>query len=401
MYGPDYANDLAGFYRRTRSACGPVAPVLLVGDVPAWLVTSYQDVLYISRNPQIFGRDSNHWNLWDQIPDDWPLMFPVIRMPMVLHLEGEEHARRAGAISDVLETLDLVDVTRMCEHTADQLIDSFAADGQADLIAQYAQQLGCLVLARLLGVREEQVPSMVADFIAASTARPDNLTAGMGALAAVTQHVSEQRKEPGSGLTAKLIRHPAALTDEELAMDMAIVFACGGLPTANWIGSALRLMLIDDDFSLNLQGGRISVDQALNEVLWEDPPFHNLVGCWPLRDVELGGHRIPKGDFICVSLAGANADARLRLEPGLSANRAHLAFGHGQISCPAGGPDLAETIAKRGVEVLLDRLPDARLSVPPADLRWNESYWLRSLQSLPVTFTPIAPLRRPGDLPGL
>ena len=393
MYGPEFADDLAEFYRRTRSERGSVTPVLLVGDVPAWLVLSYRELLHVCRNPQVFSRNSAHWNLWPQVPQDWPLSVPLMPLPGVLNTEGDEHRRRAGALSDVMEDVDRVDLARMCERTADQLIDSFAGDGKADLIAQYTQQMTPAVIARLVGFPEDLIPALNADLILLATSVADAVTSGMRVMETIGAFVTGQRKEPGPGLVGKLMRHPAGLTDEELTLDVSIIFGTGPQLTANWIGSALRLMLIDDEFSLSLQGGRSSVDQALNEVLWHDPPAHSMIGRWPLEDVTLGGHRIPKGDFIVVSMAAANADARLRLEAGASVNRAHVSFGHGEHSCPVGAPEVAEVIATTAVEVLLDRLPDIHLAVGPDDLRWNESTWLRSLESLPVTFAPVAAYR--------
>jgi hypothetical protein len=39
--------------------------------------------------------------------------------------------------------------------------------------------------------------------------------------------------------------------------------------------------------------------------------------------------------------------------------------------------------------VLLDRVPDVTLAVPPEDLRWRPSLWMRGLFSLPVEFAPV------------
>lgn len=43
LYGPDAATDPRGIYERLREQHGSVAPVLLEGDVPAWLVLGYRD----------------------------------------------------------------------------------------------------------------------------------------------------------------------------------------------------------------------------------------------------------------------------------------------------------------------------------------------------------------------
>jgi cytochrome P450 len=173
-------------------------------------------------------------------------------------------------------------------------------------------------------------------------------------------------------------------------MFVLIIFAQA--PTTDWIGNTMRLMLIDDHFSLTLQGGRTSVDQALNEVLWKDTPIQQAIGRWPLQDYELGGQRIGRGDMLVLGLASANADPQVR--PGsfgnMGANRAHMSFSHGEHACPVGAPEIAEGIARTAVEVLLDRIPDVELAVPADLLRWKETSIMRGLESLPVTFTPTA-----------
>src|SRR5690606_31305537 len=116
-------------------------------------------------------------------------------------------------------------------------------------------------------------------------------------------------------------------------------------------------------------------------------PTQNLPSRFATQDCELGGHRIRKGDLIIISLIAANADPQVR--QGVSvANRAHLAFGHGEYGCPFPAPELAEIITKTAVEVLLDRLPDVHRAVPPEELRWRRNIWNRMLAALPVAFTP-------------
>ena len=169
-------------------------------------------------------------------------------------------------------------------------------------------------------------------------------------------------------------------------------------PTANWIGNTLRLMLIDDQFSLTLQGGRSSADQALNEVLWKDTPTQNFIGRFAVQDCELGGHRIRRGDLLVLGLAAANVDPQVhpRSFADSGSNRAHMSFGHGEHGCPFPAPELAEVIAKAAVEVLLDRIPDVQLGAAASSLGWRPSLWMRGLFALPVTFSPVASVS-PGE----
>ncbi len=157
--------------------------------------------------------------------------------------------------------------------------------------------------------------------------------------------------------------------------------AAAQAPTGNWIGNALRLMLVDDQFSVTLQGGRSSAGEALNEVLWKNTPTQNFVGRWAVQACEVGGRRIRKGDLLVLGLAAANTDPRVQPEcpSDSSANRAHMSFGHGEHGCPFPAPELAETIARTAIEVLLDRLPDIELDVAADELRWRPSVWMRGL----------------------
>jgi cytochrome P450 len=391
LYALEFALDPAEIHARIRREHGRVAPVLLVGDVPAWLVLAYREMHHVTSNPHIFSRISRLWNLWDEIPADWPLMPMVIPHASLVYSNDTDHQRRSGAVGDALEATDRIELSRTCERTADQLINAFAGDGKADLIAQYALQLPIMVLSRLYGFPEAQVPGLTADILEMSTGT------GAGAIAAtqrimtgMAQLVKDNRENPGTALAGRLVRHPAGLTDDELTMDMQVMMIFGQAPTSDWIGNTLRLMLVDDYFSLTLQGGRSSVDQALNEVLWKDTPLQQVFGRWLTQDYELAGQRLRRGDMLLLGLASANADPHVR--PGslgnVGANRAHLSFGHGDHACPVGAPEIAETIARTAVEVLLDRIPDIGLAVPADMLRWKETPIMRGLESLPVTFTP-------------
>jgi cytochrome P450 len=392
LYGLEFAVNPAGLYQELRRRYGGVAPVLLEGDVPAWLVLSYREAHFVLSNPQLFGPDSRRWNLRDQLPPRWPLMPFVAWTPSVLHAEGAEHQRRSGALSDMLDSIDRTDLTRLSERLADRLVDGFADGGKADLMTQFAQQVPFRLVARLNSIPEDEIAATAIDMLIAATQGPDSIEAYKRGVERIAKRVREFRARPDSGLGAVLVSHPAKLTDEEATMDLLMVMKSAQQPTSDWIGNTLRLMLTDDQFSLTLQGGRSSVDQALNEVLWKDTPVQNMVGPWAIHECEVGGQRIHTGDMLVISLAAANADPQVH--PGsfgnVSINRAHMSFAHGDHACPFGAPEVAEIVAKTAVEVLLDRIPDVELAVPPESLEWRESPWDRGLKSLPVTFTPVA-----------
>ncbi|MEU7739913.1 cytochrome P450 [Nonomuraea sp. NPDC049158] len=390
MYGPQFQRDPEQLYRDMRKLHGPVVPVLLEGDIPAWLVIGYRELRYVLSNPQLFARDSRRWNAWDRIPPDWPLMAFVGYQPSILFTEGAEHQRRAGALSDALAAVDQFELRTRTERAADGLIDAFTGHGRADLIAQYSQPMPLLSISTLFGLPDAETPQLVADVTELLNTGPGVVEAHQRVQATMKRLLDTKRERPGPDLPSRLLAHPAGLTDEELVQDLVVLMSGGQEPTANWIGNTLRLMLTDERFAVTLSGGRRSAGQALNEVMWEESPAQNSLGRWAVHDTQLGGQRIRAGDALVVGLAAANADPQVRPDSygGSAGNHAHMSFGHGEHGCPHPAPELAEVIAYTAVEVLLDRLPDMALAVPAEQLVWRPSFRLRALTTLPVEFSP-------------
>jgi cytochrome P450 len=391
LYGEQLAGDPAELYRSMRASFGRVAPILLDGDIPAWFVLGYRELHLVSSNPALFARDCRRWNMWDRIPEDWPLMPYVGWAPSVMFAEGSDHQRRAGAIGDALDAVNRTELISITEQVADRLIDGFAAHGEADLVADFAQQIPMRVIARLFGISDADTPALVQDIADSLDVAEKAGAAHQRNFVRMQQLLADKHERPGRDVPSRMIAHPAGLTDDEIIIDLLVVMAAAQQPTANWIGNTLRLMLIDDQFSLTLQGGRSSVGQALNEVLWKDTPTQNFIGRWAVQDCELGGRRIRRGDLLVLGLAAANADPQVQPESfgNASVSRAHMSFGHGEHGCPFPAPELAEVIARTAVEVLLDRVPDVELTVAPQELRWRPSLWMRGLFALPAKFSPI------------
>ncbi|MFJ1554202.1 cytochrome P450 [Streptomyces mirabilis] len=391
LSGPRFQTEPAELYREMRRDHGAVTPVVLDGDIPAWLVLGYRELHQVTGDPVLFSRDSELWNQWDRVPDDWPLL-PMIgrRQPSILYTVGERHRERAAMISDALEAVDPFELRAKAERFADELIDAVCAKGEADLIGDYAALLPVRVLAMLYGFAEEQGPGLVTALNDMVNGR-ENALAGQQHLAgSMARLIADRKAAPASDVVSRMLANTAGFTDEEIIQDLMVMMAAGHQPTADWIGNSLRLMLTDERFAASLFGGRNSVAEAMNEVLWEDTPTQNVAGRWASRDAQLGGHRVRAGDLLLLGLQGANSDPQVRTDGSAltGGNNAHFSFGHGEHRCPFPAQEVAEVIARTGIEVVLDRLPDIDLAVPADSLARRPSPWLRGLTELPVRFTP-------------
>lgn len=386
LYGPEFAADPAGVYARLREY-GPAAPVELSPGAFATLVTGYEAALTVLRSPETFSKDARRWRaLADgRVAPDNPVVPMMVYRPNCLYADGEEHRRLRRAVSDSLGRVDPNALRGYVERSADRLIDRFAPLGEADLLGAYGKVLPLLVFGQLFGCPGEIGDRLVAgmsaifDGVDAEKANAELTRAGLDLVAL-------KRARPGADVTSWMMAHPSQLTDEEMLHQLVVLMGAGTEPQQNLICNGLRLLLADDRFAGDLSGGSMPVEDALDEVLWTDPPMTNYAVHYPVRDVELGGVRLPEGEPVVVSLAAANNDPAL-VSDQRSGNRAHLAWSAGPHTCPA--KNAGRLIAAVAIEKLLDRLPDVELAVPAGVLEWRPGPFHRALASLPVRFPPV------------
>ncbi|MFC8525630.1 cytochrome P450 [Nocardia sp. NPDC057227] len=399
LSGPRFHTDPHRLYTEMRRDHGPVVAVELPGGVPAWLVIGYRELHQVTSDPDLFPRDVGLWNQWPHIPEDWPLLPMVGRpMPSIYFSAGAEHRRHLAMVEPALEAVDPFALRRTCELLADRLVDGFCGRGEADLVAEYAEPLPVLALAWMLGFPDEDGAQLAWTMKTLADGGADAQAAHLSFGELMQNLLALAKSRRGDDLVARLLAHHERFSDEEYVLDLMAITAAGHLPTADWIGNSVRLMLTDDRFAAALGAGRHSIGQAMNEVLWEDTPTQILAGRWAARDTRLGDETIRAGDMLLLGLAAANADPHVRqhadgagghADPTYSGNSAHFAFSHGEYRCPYPAQQIAEIIARTGLEVLLDRLPDLDLAVAPGSLVRRPSAFLRGMTSLPVHFTPV------------
>jgi cytochrome P450 len=383
-------------FRRLREVHGPVAPVELEPGVHAWLVMGYQEILAVTRQEQLYSCDPSDWAAHHDgslAPDSLlrPMMSPYDN---AYFTNGERHRRLRAPIDSGMASIDQRLMRRSVSSLCADLIASFASRGEADLIAEYAAVVPVLAIADRFGLSAAAGREL-------RTALQESFAWGADAEAARRRVieifagiVAARRAAPTDDLASLLVNHPNLHGDAEIYDTMMLVLVAANENTMTCIAQTLRLMLTDGRFAGRLRGGRLGVDDALDEVLWRDPPMTNAPARFALRDTELAGQPIRRGDAMILGLTAANADPRIHTtaQPWTEVgNRAHLSWGAGPHACPAQIP--ARLIARTAVETALHLLPGIRLAIPADELPFVPSPWGRGPASLPVRFTPV---RQPG-----
>ncbi|MEU1042066.1 cytochrome P450 [Streptomyces sp. NPDC005551] len=389
LYGPE-AEDLSALYEKLRAEHGAVAPALLHNDVPVWVVLGHTENLHMVRTPSQYARDSR---LWTAVQDgtagpDHPLAPHITWQPICSHAEGDEHLRLRGAVTGAMSTIDHRGIRRHINRFTQVLVNRFCERGTAELVGQFAEHLPMAVMCEILGMPEEyndRIVQAARDMLRGT----ETAIASQAYVLDALQRLTERRREhPAEDFASQLISHPAGLTDDEVTKHLWLVLMAAYEATANLLANVLRMVLTDPRFRAQLNGGQMTVPEAVEQSLWDEPPFSTVFAYFAKQDTELGGQRIRRGDGLLFGIAPGNVDPRVRpdLAANMQGNRSHLAFGGGPHECP--GQDIGRAIADTGVDALLMRLPDVELDCAEHELRWTSSIASRHLVELPVHFAP-------------
>ncbi|MGW4029575.1 cytochrome P450 [Streptomyces sp. NPDC004838] len=388
VYGPEAEGSPETLYEKLRREHGRVAPVLLPGDVPAWLVLGHRENLEAMRTPSLFTNDSRNWNVLKEgrLSADSPLLPITTWQPLLVFADGEEHARLRSAITDGLAQFNRHGVRRQTVRYTHRLIDGFIARGEVDLVADFAEKLPVLVLAHLFGIPEEYgIPlgAAVRDMVQGT---PTSLQSNDYVMDTVREVVKQKKDEPGKDFISSLLAHESALTEDEVCEHLRVTLTSANETTVNLLAYTLRMVLTDPRFRGNLSGGQMTLPDALDQVLWNHPPLLLTPNRWATGDTVLGGQKIRAGDMVMLGLSAGNYDPEIRpdLKAPMHGNRSHLSFGGGPHECP--GTDIGRAIADTSIDTLLARLPDMQLAVSEAELSVTTSWMSSRLDALPVRF---------------
>lgn len=385
---PDLAADFAPTLARMRAAC-PVAHSDRYGGF--WVVTKYDDVLAIGQDWATFS--SAHGLT---VPPS-----PIAVRNLPVEIDPPLHRVFKRLINAHLTPAAVAPWEQRTRDLVVRLVEPFVATGRCDFMDDFARPYPALSFFDVaINAPAEDVEKVA--YLASKSSLPNDPEAAAcwaGLSQWIDEFVDRRRREPPRGdvvdaiLAAEIEGRP--ITHEEIVGTVQLLIL-GGLETT---AGALGLMMVrfcqDPTIPDTLRQRPELIPRAVEELLRLDTPFVAITRT-VMRDTEIGGHRIAKGEKVIIYWASAGRDEdefphadEFDLER--SSNR-HLGFGAGPHRCA--GSNLARLNLRVALEELLPRLRDIRLE-DGADIRYHATF-TRSPLEVPIRFTPGTPVGGPG-----
>lgn len=361
-----------------------------------WLTADHEICRNVLRNKDFGVNPPDAFNLpapimWLLRATDPKLASPV-EPPSMLVVDPPEHTRFRKLVAQAFTPRAIARLDdRIAEVTA-QLLTELGTHSQADLIAAFAARLPVAIITEILGVPAEKRE----DLLRVGHAGAPLLDIGISwrtyrtAMAALREsqeyleeHINRLLVEPGDNILSELATG-GRLSKPELMATATLIAGAGFETTVNLIGNGAVLLRKHPDQLALLQAEPQHWPDAIEEILRFDSPVQNTTRT-ALRDIEIAGQRIKKGQVVLLLIGAANHDPAVFPDPHTfdvtRANaREHLSFSGGVHACL--GASLARTEGNIALRSLFERFPDLRIDGTPPRRDMSN---LRGYQQIPCT----------------
>jgi len=387
------AQDPAPLVHRLRAE----DPVHFVPSLGFWFVTRHDDVKRLFNDPEHATQDRGAWEHFQPQPEG----------TMLRWFHDNNFARQGPAAHARFRRLFNGALTPRAVRRMDaqirEVVERFAAPlrdrpGEVlDLMGDFTNPIPNAVISRVTGVPpgadevrfRELAQELIRGFFPfappEATAQAEQALRQMAAW--VRQMAAERRRALGEDLISDLLRaqeRDETLTDDEIVLLISVLIGAGS-ETTNLGGLVMiQTLLAHPEQLKRVRDDRSLVPKAVNEIMRF--AFGGPAGLprFAVRDFELRGKQIKRGQMLMLSFGGANRDPAVFDDPDTldleRDARELLVFGNGPHYC------LGANLARREMGAMLDAALD--IVTPGSHVR-------EDLQR----FQPMGLFKRPLNLP--
>lgn len=402
LFAPDVIADPYTYFGRLRDR----EPVHWNERFKLWIVTGYDEVVWILRHPELFSSaviKSSKAPPYPPVDDaDLPLYDEIrdFRANQLVEQDRPAHLDMRSVVHEYFTPTAMEGWRPFIRRAVEELLDEIHPRGAADVLSALAAPLPVRIIAEMMDVPyqdRDRLRELADKILYINRGEPYRLRPLMEGVRGIVEYaaplVEERLERPGNDVISVLASGEArgVFDRRQVLVNVGLLLFAGHETTMNLICNGLLAFIRNPD-----QWDRLKADPdglarlATEECLRFDPPVKSTQRI-ASTDVELAGRQIRKGERIRWIMAAANRDPRAfedpdRFDIGRQPNR-HLSLGSGIHYC------LGATLARvEGQEVLrgLARRFD-RFHLAASDAAYQPSLQFRSLKSFPVTWEPSRP----------
>ena len=358
-----------------------------------WIVTRHADAAWVAREKNLI-KDGR---LVDQLGGAPDSPFVRVMKRMLNFIPAPRHTRLRHLVNSGF-TLRTVERLRPgVRELVNQLIDARLAEGQMDLVRDYAFPIPLAMICELIGVPLEDAPrieswarqvleSVDEGLLVTPELEQRRNQAMLGFCGYFQSLIEARRASPRDDLISRLVdvqRSADDLADEDIVATAILLFQAGHDTTASLIAKGMLALLQHPEELAKLRARPELLQNATEELLRFDTSVQLSVN-FATADVAYHDRTIRDGDAMIILRGAANRDPERFPEPDrLDIERDdidHHSFGLGAHFCL--GASLARLEIQEAIGALVRRLPGMKVDLDRVVYR--PSLHLHGLESLPV-----------------
>jgi cytochrome P450 len=383
-----------------------------------WSLTKYDDVMYVSRNPEMFISSKG-------------IAGPGLRpeaMQELMQNDPGTAAQSSGGNASII-TMDPPRHVKMrrlvnkgftpravnamepdIRRVTNEILDTIASKSSCDFVLDVSSQLPLAVICGMMGVEQKDWPLMfeLTNKVlgggdpeyqtdvpedqrgTGQAARITAATGFMGMLEYFRRVLEDRRANPREDDLVTILLESEIdgekLSEGDMLSFCFLLIVAGNETTRNGISGGLLALSQHPEEKRRLLDDMSLMDSAVEEILRWTSPLHHMARTATV-DAEIRGKQIKEGDRVLMWYPSVNRDEDYFEDPYrfdiTRTPNEHLAFGIGEHFCLGAG--FARKELKVMFEELFRRFPDIEVDGPAERLRSN---FINGIKHLPVRYTP-------------
>jgi cholest-4-en-3-one 26-monooxygenase len=364
-------------------------------DEGYWALTRHADVVYVSRNPELFSSYAKTAmiNEYAQEQIDQQRLF-------MLNQDPPDHTHTRSLVNRGFTPRMIARLEERIQASCDDIVGTAIAKGEGDFVTLCAAELPLIVIAELMGVPLEDRHRVFdwsnrmigGDDPEYGVTEEQRFEAATEMWAYASALAERKRGQLQDDIVSKLISPDEAgnvLSELEFDLFFMLLAVAGNETTRNAISGGMYALIRHPEQWQKLREDPSLIPAAADEIVrWVTPV--NMFRRTATTDVEVGGVRIKQGEKVVIYYTSANRDDAVFADPDVfdiaREPNPHVGFG-------GGGPHfcLGRHLAKLELECLfrslISQLDHVELVAEPRRLRSN---FINGIKEMTVRFVPAA-----------